>query len=59
MLERIRVICEKEYHVTSWQLLDNKTLLVLARTLSRRYSTPKTQIGRLLGLSSEVLEKLL
>lgn len=59
MLERIRVICEKEYHMTSWQLLDNKTLLVLARTLSRRYSTPKTQIGRLLGLSSEVLDKLL
>ncbi len=59
MLERIQIICQKEYHVYSWQQLDNKTLLVLARTLARRYSTPKTQIGRLLGLSSDVLDKLL
>lgn len=59
MLERIQVICRQEYHVYSWQQLDNKTLLVLARTLARRYATPKTQIGRLLGLSSDVLDKLL
>ena len=39
--------------------MSNKTLLVLARTLARRYATPKTQIGRLLGLSSDVLDKLL
>ena len=40
-------------------ILDNKTLLVLARSLARRFSVPKTQIGRLLGISSDVLDKLL
>lgn len=59
MQEKIQAICQHEYHVASWQQLDNKTLLLLARSLARRFSVPKTQIGRLLGLSSDVLEKLL
>ncbi len=59
MQEKIQAICRHEYHVATWQQLDNKTLLVLARTLARRFSVPKSQIGRLLGLSSEVLDKLL
>jgi hypothetical protein len=59
MQEKIQAICQHEYHVASWQQLDNKTLLVLARSLARRFSVPKTQISRLLGISSEVLDKLL
>lgn len=59
MQEKVLSICRNEYHVTSHNQLDRKTLLLLARTLSRRFSCPKSQIGRLLGLSESVLDQLL
>ena len=57
--EKLQVICRNEYQVSSHQQLDRKTLLVLAKTLARRFGAPKTQIGRLLGLSPDILDKLL
>lgn len=59
MLEKISSVCRNEYHVSSYRQLDQKTLLLLARTLARRFSCPKSQIGRLLGLSEAILDKLL
>jgi hypothetical protein len=59
MQEKIRIVCQNEYHVSSHHQLDQKTLLLLARTLSRRFSSPKTQIGRLLGISDDILDSLL
>lgn len=57
--EKILSLCRNEYHVASHHQLDPKTLLLLARVLARRFSCPKTQIGRLLGLSEDVLDRLL
>ena len=59
MQEKIGVICRNEYHVASYHQLDRKTLLVLARALSRRFSCPQKQIGRLLGLDVEWLDRIL
>ena len=59
MQEKILSLCQNEYHVASHNQLDAKTLLILARALARRFSCPKTQIGRLLGLSGDVLDRLL
>lgn len=59
MQEKILSLCRNEYHVESHHQLDPKTLLILARALARRFSCPKTQIGRLLGLSGDVLDRLL
>lgn len=59
MQEKILLLCRNEYHVESHHQLDPKTLLILARALARRFSCPKTQIGRLLGISGEVLDQLL
>lgn len=59
MQEKILSLCRNEYHVSSHNQLDPKTLLILARALARRFSCPKTQIGRLLGLPEDVLDKLL
>lgn len=59
MQEKILSVCRNEYHVDSYHQLDQKSLLLLARTLSRRFSCPKKQIGRLLGLSDSLLEQLL
>lgn len=57
--EKVQAICVHEYHVNSYHQLDRKTLLLLARTLARRFSATKPQIGRLLGISQEVLNQLL
>lgn len=57
--EKIKVICDAEFHVTSHHLLSKKDLLLLARTLAQRFSCPQKQISRLLGIESSVLEQLL
>ena len=59
MQEKILAICRHEYHVDSHHQLDRKTLLLLARTLSRRYSSPAGQIARLLGVSTSLLGDIL
>lgn len=59
MREKILAVCQNEYHVSSHQQLDQKTLLLLARTLSRRFSCPQNQIGRLLGIADSILDSLL
>jgi hypothetical protein len=59
MLEKIAVICHNEYHVRSHHQLDQKSLMILARTIARRFSCPKNQIARLLGLDMSFLDKLL
>jgi len=57
--EKLQAICRNEYHVSSHLQLDRKTLLLLAKSLARRFGAPKTQISRMLGLSQDVLDKLL
>lgn len=59
MQEKIRAVCANELHAASHHQLDRKDLLGLARTLGRRFASPKKQIARLLGIDSSVLDKLL
>lgn len=59
MQEIIHVICKKELHVDSHHQLERKDLLWLARTLARRFASPKKQIARLLGIDPSVLDQLL
>ncbi|MBR1706765.1 MAG: hypothetical protein IJ721_08295 [Bacteroidales bacterium] len=59
MQEKIRVICQNEHHVVSPHQLDRKTLLILARSLVRRFSCPKKQIARLIGIAPDTLDRLL
>jgi len=57
--EKINALCRYEYHVKSPHQMDRKSLLMLARTLSRRFAASKGQIRRLLGLEDYVLNQLL
>ena len=57
--EKISMICQKEYHVDSLHQLDRKSLLLLARSLSRRFAATKSQLRRLLSLTDDVLDQLL
>ena len=59
MQEKIRAICMNELHVDSHHQLERKDLLWLARTLSKRFASPKKQIARLLGIEPSVLDHLL
>lgn len=56
---KIEAMCRKEYHTESLELLDRKTLLTLARAVSRRFGAGKKQLSRLLGISPEVLDAVL
>ena len=57
--EKISLICQKEYHVESIHQLDRKSLLMMARSLSRRFAATKPQLRRLLDLTDDVLDRLL
>lgn len=57
--EKIRVICQNEYHVSSLHQLDRRSLFLLARTLVRRFGAGKSQLRRLLSLSDDILDQLL
>ena len=59
MKEKIRAVCSNELHVISHHQLERKDLLLLARTLARRFACPKKQIARLLGIEPSVLDQLL
>ena len=59
MKEKIRAVCSNELHVISHHQLERKDLLLLARTLARRFACPKKQIARLLGIEPSVLDHLL
>ena len=59
MQEKIRAVCKNEFHVTSHHQLERKELLLLARTLARRFACPKKQIARLLGIDPSLLDQLL
>ena len=59
MQEKIRAVCANELHVASLHQLERKDLLWLARTLARRFASPKKQIARLLGIDPSVLDQLL
>ena len=59
MQEKIRAVCANELHAVSPHQLERKDLLWLARTLARRFASPKKQIARLLGIDPSVLDKLL
>ena len=59
MREKIRAVCANELHVESYHQLERKNLLWLARTLARRFASPKKQIARLLGIDPSVLDQLL
>jgi hypothetical protein len=59
MQEKIRAVCINELHVASHHQLEKKDLLWLARTLARRFASPKKQIARLLGIDPSVLDQLL
>lgn len=52
-------ICQFEFHVDSLSQLSRKELLMLARSLARRFGAKKKQISRICGLSEDVLERLL
>ena len=39
--------------------LDRKSLFLLARSLSRRFAATKSQLRRLLGLTDDMLDKIL
>ena len=54
-----KVICQKEFHADSVEQLDRKSLLALSRTLARRYGAGKAQLGRLLSLPEDILERVL
>ena len=57
--EKIALICRKEYHVESVHQLDRKSLFLLARSLSRRFAATRSQLRRLLGLTDDMLDKIL
>jgi len=57
--EKIALICETEFHVKNVGQLDRKSLLLLARTIARRFGASKKQIARLTGISIEVLDSVL
>ena len=59
MLEKIRAVCQNELHKDSHHQLERKDLLWLARTLSKRFASPKKQIARLLGIEPSILDQLL
>ena len=59
MQEKIYALCHKELHVDSHHQLERKDLLWLARTLARRFASPRKQIARLLGIDPSVLDQLL
>ncbi len=59
MQEKIKAVCANELHVESYHQLDRKNMLWLARTLARRFASPKKQIARLLGIDPSVLDQLL
>ena len=59
MQEKIRAVCANELHAASHHQLERKDLLWLARTLARRFASPKKQIARLLGLDPAILDQLL
>ncbi len=59
MQEKIRAVCQNELHTESHHQLDRKDLLWLARTLARRFASPKKQIARLLGIDLSILDQLL
>lgn len=57
--QKAMAICQFEFHVDSLQQLSRKDLLMLARTLARRFGSKKKQIGRVCGLGEDVLDRLL
>ena len=59
MQEKIRAVCTNELHVESHHQLERKDLLWLARTLARRFASPRKQIARLLGIEPSILDQLL
>ena len=59
MQEKIRAVCQNELHTESHHQLERKDLLWLARTLARRFASPKKQIARLLGIDLSILDQLL
>ena len=59
LLVRMTAICRQEYHTESVEQLDRKSLLLLARTLARRFGVGKTRLARLSGLSVDVLGMVL
>ena len=59
MQEKIRAVCANELQTASPHQLERKDLLWLARTLARRFASPKKQIARLLGIDPSVLDQLL
>lgn len=56
---RLSQLCRTEYGTDSVQLLDRKSLLLLARTASRSFGAGKNQLARLLNLSADMLGKVL
>jgi CDP-glycerol glycerophosphotransferase (TagB/SpsB family) len=59
MQEKIRAVCQNELHTESHHQLERKDLLWLARTLARRFASPKKQLARLLGIDLSILDQLL
>lgn len=56
---RLKTLCRKDYGVDSIQSLDRKSLLLLARSASRRFGAGKSQLARLLNISADMLGTVL
>lgn len=56
---KLKAICNNEYHVSSIDQLDRKSLMTLSRTASRRFGAGSAQLARLLGVSPEDLNAVL
>ena len=56
---RLKSLCRKDFGTDSIQSLDRKSLLLLARSASRRFGAGKSQLARLLNISADALEKVL
>ena len=59
LMERLNKVCKEELHSSDISSLDQKSILILARIASKRYGAGKKQIGRVTGLSQELLGTLL
>lgn len=56
---RLKTLCRNDFGADSIQSLDRKSLLMLARSASRRFGAGKTQLARLLNISADMLGKVL
>ncbi len=58
LIEKMLLMCRKEYYVSSPAALDRKSLLNMATALRVRFGAGKEQLERILGLDDALVSKL-